>query len=169
MDPRIAALIFISYFVVHVLYVSFVRLVSERATLAAASCSVATSLINIYGIVNCVDSLLYLLPLSAGAFLGTCAAVHPEFSQRRLRMIRLFLIAVLAVCLSGPSADAGPIARVLTAPLRLAARVATAPVRAVRAVQLNSLERRACRGNRMAAARIEGASHRMAMRGYYWN
>ena len=43
-------------------------------------------------------------------------------------------------------------------------RVGTAPVRLARKVQLNSLQRRASRGNTLAAARVCGVSQRKAAR-----
>jgi hypothetical protein len=75
-----------------------------------------------------------------------------------------YLIASLVCCLyllAAPNAEAGDYAfPVLGAPFRVTARVVTIP----RKMQVNSLERRACRGNRMAAARVEGVSSRKSSR-----
>lgn len=49
--------------------------------------------------------------------------------------------------------------------LRGAARLALAPARLANKVRVNSLERRASRGNRMAAARLENTQARMKARG----
>jgi len=48
-----------------------------------------------------------------------------------------------------------PVVRVAKPVVRGTARVAVAPLRAVNTVRNNSLERRACRGNKVAAARLQ--------------
>jgi hypothetical protein len=87
-------------------------------------------------------------------------------------MVR-YLIALLVCCcffLAAPTAEAArfPVLgfpfRVGAKAVKVTAKAVTLPARAVRQVQVNSLERRACRGNKMAAARVEGVSSRKAAR-----
>lgn len=80
----------------------------------------------------------------------------------------LVLLSFLIAPASNAQARGG---RLLFLPVRVVAKgvkataiVATAPARGIRQVQLNSLERRRDRGNRLAAARLEGAASRARAR-----
>jgi len=83
-------------------------------------------------------------------------------------MVR-YLIALLVCCcffLAAPTAEAAHFP-VLGFPFRVGAKAVKVTAKAVtlpRRMQVNSLERRASRGNKMAAARIEGVSSRKSAR-----
>lgn len=79
-----------------------------------------------------------------------------------MRLLMCLFLAIMAFCCSVSNAEAceGHVVGALF-------RVGTAPVRLARQVQLNSLERRSARGNKLAAARTEGVSQRKAARACY--
>lgn len=166
MNPLIALAIFVAYFAAGVLYALFVRYAGNRDAMKAANCSVAISLLMTLSVMQCLDNPWYLVPLLMGNWLGTYVAVHPhKFFWRTL--MRGLLLKVCVVC--GMALAGLPAMKVEARDwpvLRGTLRVVTAPVRAVRQVQLNSLKRRAARGNNLAAARTEGVASRKAARSH---
>lgn len=75
-----AATIFATYVVVDVLYAWYVICVERRRALAAAAISSVLYSLLAFGVITYSQNVLYLIPLAAGAFIGTYATVrlHPQ-------------------------------------------------------------------------------------------
>ncbi len=78
MNPWTAFLIFGSYFFIDVIYVHFVRSVSEHNPVKAATCSTSIYLLMAFGVVHYVEQPIYLIPMSIGAWLGTYVATGED-------------------------------------------------------------------------------------------
>jgi len=70
-----AAIIFVVYVLFDILYALYIICVSRERALAASTISALMYSIGAYGVISYLGNLLYLLPLAAGAFLGTYIAV----------------------------------------------------------------------------------------------
>lgn len=90
MDPYISLAIFAAYSITYALYAKFVRWVVDERPMMAATCSVATALFTLLGIMQCIDNRWYLIPLSLGAWLGTYVAIKFKFGEMKPQV--LFLI-----------------------------------------------------------------------------
>lgn len=66
-----AVLVFLTYVVIDMLYAYYIMCVEERhPARAAATTSLIYSLLA-YGVVSYSQNILYLIPLTSGAFIGT--------------------------------------------------------------------------------------------------
>jgi len=74
-DFRTAALVFFAYFVIDVMYALYVIAVGKKRAFSAAVMTSAICVINALGVMTYSRNSMYILPLAAGAFLGTYAAV----------------------------------------------------------------------------------------------
>lgn len=70
-----AAMIFIVYTFIDILYTLYVIYVNERKALQAACTTSAIYVLIAFGVVNYSKNPWYILPLASGAFLGTFLAV----------------------------------------------------------------------------------------------
>ena len=78
-----AALVFLTYVVIDMLYAHYIMCVEERSPFkAAATTSLIYSLLA-YGVVSYSQNILYLIPLTSGAFIGTFVVV---WHKRRKEM-----------------------------------------------------------------------------------
>ena len=71
-----AALVFATYVVVDVLYAAYIIAVGDRRAVRAAALSAIIYGLLAYGVVTFSKNILYLVPLAAGAFLGTYITVR---------------------------------------------------------------------------------------------
>lgn len=76
-----AALIFIVYTFIDILYTLYVIYVNERNALKAACTTSAIYVLIAFGVVNYSKNPWYVLPLASGAFLGTFVAV--KFKEKQ--------------------------------------------------------------------------------------
>ena len=75
-SPVTAVLVFATYVVIDVLYAAYIIAVGDRrAVLAAALSSVIYSLLA-FGVVTYAKNVAYVVPLAAGAFVGTWLVVR---------------------------------------------------------------------------------------------
>jgi hypothetical protein len=70
-----AAIIFATYVAVDVLYAAYIICVERRRALAAASISSVLYSLLAFGVITYSKNPLYLIPLAAGAFVGTFITV----------------------------------------------------------------------------------------------
>lgn len=70
--------IFVAYFVIDILYVYYTLYVTHLRAVAAANTSFLIYLIAAIGVINYVSDYLYIIPLVAGAWLGTYVTVEWE-------------------------------------------------------------------------------------------
>lgn len=66
-----ACLVFIAYVVIDILYALYVVYVGKRNAFGAAVASALLYSLGAYGVVTFSKNILYVIPLAAGAFLGT--------------------------------------------------------------------------------------------------
>lgn len=66
-----ALLVFVAYIVIDILYALYVVYVGKRNALGAAISSALLYSLGAYGVVTFSKNILYVIPLAAGAFLGT--------------------------------------------------------------------------------------------------
>jgi len=76
MNLLTAVIVFLSYYLLDVIYVVFVRNVGLGNAVTAANCSVIIYLLAAIGITNYVENPLYLIPMCLGAWVGTWSASH---------------------------------------------------------------------------------------------
>lgn len=74
-SPVTAAVIFVTYVAVDILYAAYIICVERRRALAAAGISSLLYSLLAFGVITYSKNPLYLVPLAAGAFLGTYATV----------------------------------------------------------------------------------------------
>lgn len=70
-----AAVIFVVYILFDILYALYVIFVSQHKPLAASAVSAVMYSIGAYGVMSYLHNPSYLIPLGAGAFIGTYVAV----------------------------------------------------------------------------------------------
>jgi len=70
-----AGTIFATYVVIDILYATYIIQVEHRRALAAATISAALYSLLAYGVITYSRNPLYLVPLAAGAWLGTYVTV----------------------------------------------------------------------------------------------
>jgi hypothetical protein len=70
-----AAIIFATYVAVDVLYAAYIICVERRRALAAAAISSVLYSLLAFGVITYSKNPLYLIPLAAGAFVGTFVTV----------------------------------------------------------------------------------------------
>jgi hypothetical protein len=75
-DPAVAALIFVVYVVIDMLYALYILCVGKHQALAAAAISSILYSLLAFGVVSYSKNILYLIPLASGAFLGTYITVR---------------------------------------------------------------------------------------------
>ena len=66
-----AFLVFLAYVVIDILYALYVVYVGKRNAVGAAAASALLYSLSAYGVVTFSKNILYIIPLAAGAFLGT--------------------------------------------------------------------------------------------------
>lgn len=77
-SPATAAVLFVTYVIVDVLYALYIVCVERRqATRAAAISAILYSLLA-FGVVTYSKNTLYLAPIAAGAFVGTFITVKHQ-------------------------------------------------------------------------------------------
>jgi hypothetical protein len=74
-SPVIAAVIFATYVAVDILYAAYIICVERRRALASAAISSVLYSLLAFGVITYSKNPLYLIPLAAGAFLGTYVTV----------------------------------------------------------------------------------------------
>lgn len=75
-SPATAAVLFVTYVVVDVLYALYIVCVERRQALRAAALSAILYSLLAFGVVTYSKNTLYLVPIAAGAFLGTFITVN---------------------------------------------------------------------------------------------
>lgn len=70
-----AAIVFVTYFLIDILYAFYVIYVGKRDAMRAAFASSALYSLAAYGVITYSRNIIYVLPLAAGAFLGTYVIV----------------------------------------------------------------------------------------------
>jgi tryptophan-rich sensory protein len=78
-SPATAALLFVTYVVVDVLYALYIVCVEERQAAKAAAISSLLYSLLAFGVVTYSKNPVYLVPIAAGAFVGTYLTV--KFKQ----------------------------------------------------------------------------------------
>ncbi len=68
--------VFVVYVFFDILYALYVICVSRRQAIAASAISSVLYSLGAYGVMNYLHNMLYLIPLAAGAFIGTYIAVQ---------------------------------------------------------------------------------------------
>ena len=66
-----AIMVFVAYIVIDILYALYVVYVGKRNAFGAAIASALLYSLGAYGVVTFSKNILYVIPLAAGAFLGT--------------------------------------------------------------------------------------------------
>jgi hypothetical protein len=79
-SPLTAGIIFLTYVAVDILYAAYIICVERRRAMAAAAISSLLYSLLAYGVITYSSNPLYLVPLAAGAFVGTYATV--SFNRR---------------------------------------------------------------------------------------
>jgi ABC-type Mn2+/Zn2+ transport system permease subunit len=84
-SPVTAAVIFVTYVAVDILYAWYIICVERRQPLAAAAISAVLYSLLAFGVITYSRNPLYLVPLAAGAFLGTYLTVawHKRSDQQQ--------------------------------------------------------------------------------------
>lgn len=75
-SPVTAVLVFATYVVIDVLYAAYIIAVSDRRAVRSAALSSVIYGLLAYGVVTFSKNILYLVPLAAGAFVGTFITVR---------------------------------------------------------------------------------------------
>ncbi len=75
-NPYTAALIFVVYVVIDMLYALYILCVGKHQALAAAAISSVLYSLLAFGVVSYSKNILYLIPLASGAFIGTYLTVR---------------------------------------------------------------------------------------------
>ena len=71
-----AATVFVVYVVFDILYALYVLCVSQKRAFAASGISALLYSLGAYGVMSYLHNIWYLVPLAAGAFIGTYIAVR---------------------------------------------------------------------------------------------
>lgn len=74
-DWRIAALVFLVYFILDVFYAIYVIAVNKKQAALAATMTSGIYTFGALGIMTYLNNPIYIAPLAAGAFLGTYVIV----------------------------------------------------------------------------------------------
>ena len=75
-SPVTAALVFATYVVIDVLYAAYIIAVGDRRAVRAAALSSVIYSLLAFGVVTYSENPAYVVPLAAGAFLGTFITVR---------------------------------------------------------------------------------------------
>lgn len=75
-SPVTAAVIFVTYVAVDILYAYYIICVERRQAMRAAVISAALYSLLAYGVITYSKNPIYLIPLASGAFLGTLLTVR---------------------------------------------------------------------------------------------
>lgn len=75
-SPVTAVLVFATYVVIDVLYAAYIIAVGDRRAVRAAALSSVIYGLLAYGVVTFSKNIMYLVPLAAGAFVGTYITVR---------------------------------------------------------------------------------------------
>lgn len=70
-----AGIVFVTYFLIDILYAFYVIYVGKRDAMRSALASSALYSLAAYGVITYSRNIMYVLPLAAGAFLGTYVIV----------------------------------------------------------------------------------------------
>lgn len=73
-----AGAVFVTYFVIDVIYALYIICVGRRQPVRAALLSSALYSLGACGVVTVLSNLLYVIPLAAGAFLGTWVIISRD-------------------------------------------------------------------------------------------
>ena len=71
-----AAIVFVTYVVVDVLYAAYILAVGDRRAVRAAALSSVIYSLLAFGVVTYAKNVAYVVPLAAGAFVGTYITVR---------------------------------------------------------------------------------------------
>jgi hypothetical protein len=71
----VAATVFVTYFLIDILYAFYVIYVGKRAAVRAAISSSLLYSLAAYGVITYSQNIIYVIPLAIGAFLGTYVVV----------------------------------------------------------------------------------------------
>lgn len=74
-SPVTAAIVFVTYVVVDVLYAAYIIAVGDRRAVRAAALSSVIYSLLAFGVVTYAKNVAYVVPLAAGAFVGTYITV----------------------------------------------------------------------------------------------
>jgi hypothetical protein len=74
-DPLQALTVFVVYVLFDILYAVYVMCVTRKLPVSASAVSAVLYSLGAYGVMTYLSNPLYLIPLAAGAFLGTYVAV----------------------------------------------------------------------------------------------
>jgi hypothetical protein len=80
-SPITAAVIFVTYVAVDILYAAYIICVERRRAFAAAAISSVLYSLLAFGVITYSKNPIYLIPLASGAFIGTYLTVR--WNQRR--------------------------------------------------------------------------------------
>lgn len=75
-DPLQALTVFVVYVLFDILYAVYVMCVTRKMPVSASTVSAVLYSLGAYGVMTYLSNPLYLVPLAAGAFLGTYVAVR---------------------------------------------------------------------------------------------
>lgn len=75
-SPVTAVLVFATYVVIDVLYAAYIIAVGGRRAVRAAALSSLIYSLLAFGVVTYAKNVLYVVPLAAGAFVGTYVTVR---------------------------------------------------------------------------------------------
>jgi presenilin-like A22 family membrane protease len=82
-SPLTAAIIFVTYVAVDILYAYYIICVERRRALAAAVVSSVLYSLLAYGVITYSQNPIYIVPLASGAFVGTFLTVRFHAQQGR--------------------------------------------------------------------------------------
>jgi hypothetical protein len=82
-SPLTAAIIFVTYVAVDILYAYYIICVERRRALAAAAVSSVLYSLLAYGVITYSQNPIYIVPLASGAFVGTFLTVRFHAQQGR--------------------------------------------------------------------------------------
>lgn len=77
-----AVTIFGVYTLIDALYAYYILCVGRRSSIRAANCSAIIYSLLAYGVISYSENILYLIPLAAGAWVGTFLTVKFERCSR---------------------------------------------------------------------------------------
>lgn len=75
-SPATAVILFVTYVVVDILYALYIVCVERRQAVRAAAISAILYSLLAFGVVTYSKNAIYLLPIAAGAFVGTFLTVN---------------------------------------------------------------------------------------------
>ena len=77
-----AIILFVTYVLIDMLYAAYILYVSRLQAVKAGLCSMVIYSLLAFGVISYSSNVLYLIPLSLGAFLGTYLTVCYEARKK---------------------------------------------------------------------------------------